>query len=223
MKETGILFKGFLVRKILAGVKTQTRRLARFEPYHEGAPADFSAAALQVGHYCTGVPTSGWVLRSRGAGGCWNDRTKPLHCPYGAAGDRLWVRETWGRGDRIYPHAKVIYREECPLDAEDLRKEDPDFKWMPSIFMPRWASRINLDISEVRVQRAQEISGADIWAEGFECPTHHPRDVCLKRDEGCPDLRAGFAAGWDGINGARPGGSWASNPWVSALTFRRLP
>jgi hypothetical protein len=228
VKERGIIFKGFLVRKILAGEKFQTRRLARFAPYHDGAPADFSAANLQPGFYSTGVPESGWVLRSRGAGGCWNDRTKPMKCPYGQPGDQLWVRETWApvvcpRHDEGQPPGtacacrEAVYRADIPADMES---EDRWFSrngyasWRPSIFMPRWASRLTLPIKSIRVERVHDISIADVWAEGFE-----PEANSLTIDCDTRDPRLQFAEAWDRINGKRKGGSWAENPWVFVIEW----
>lgn len=185
MKERGILFKDFLVRKILAGEKTQTRRLAK--------PGRDMAMFSVTGR-----------------------------CPYGVPGDRLYVKEGWGRGQNIYPHEKVIYRADCVIDLESLREQDADFKWVSPLLMPRWASRITLELTEVRVQRCQDISFEDIIAEGFD----------LREDTkewpggwGCEShrsaLRAAFSEAWDRINADR-GGSWAANPWVWALGFRRL-
>lgn len=151
-------------------------------------------------------------------------------CPYGQPGDLLWVRETWGVGCRPDPNtgwrdgieyrADVIGLDENDLlplysvnvpDDVDLASYNDKRGWHPSIFMPRWASRFTLRITDVRVEQLQEISSDDCIAEGIE-----PND--------CGDavLEAGFnrdayAQIWDAINGKCA--PWSSNPWVWALTF----
>ena len=88
-----ILFSGPMVRALLAGRKTQTRRLVKWTPL---GTTSLNFSGLEAGHDCTGVPSSGWVLRSRERG-CWHDRMKRVFCPDGEVGGRLWVRETWAR------------------------------------------------------------------------------------------------------------------------------
>jgi hypothetical protein len=264
LRERPILFSGAMVRAILDGRKTQTRRVAKWVPREAGLNLD--AASLAVGHYFTGQPSSGFVLRSRGAGGCWNDRTHPLHCPYGVPGDRLWVRETfalecdleyvgesefedWRDGRPFQTHTSddpdydgvkewhtiPRYRATEPdtlLVIDDEAEFDYDaMRWTPSIFMPRWASRITLEITDVRVQRLQDISDADAFSEGIQQAVNEGQ-----RDDGT--AQGAFQSLWDSINAKREGGrkmhdkehwearkdySWAANPWVWVLTFRRLP
>lgn len=125
---------------------------------------------------------------------------------YGKPGDRLWVRETWA------PHADMptraaIYRCDRGGDYQDNVTEH--FRWRPSIHMPRWASRIDLEITGVRVERLKEISNEDCWNEGMS-------------DETNPQLKANrkwFSELWESINGV---GSWDSNPWVWVVEFRRV-
>lgn len=182
MKERPILFSGPMVRAILAGHKTQTRRVVKAAPY--GSP----------NHWLAGYP-----------------------CPYGIAGDRLWVKETF----HPMPHlnAKAYFRATDPLVG--VRK------WKPSIFMPRALSRITLEIVAVRVERLNEISESDALAEGM---TQATADAVM-----CPEELATFAAAhmlapdamsriifetvWESINGP---GSWALNPWVWVIEFRKL-
>jgi hypothetical protein len=220
--ERPILFSGPMVRALLAGRKTQTRRLIGSNRWIglDGCNLDFSG--LQAGLYCTGVPSSGWVLRSRGAGGCWNDRTKRLFCPYGDPGGRLWVRETWG----VVPHP--------PSDAEHICRVGPDgtgatwraewlgeptnYKWRPSIHMPRWASRLNLEVTAVRAQRLQDISGDDARAEGFSAEPMPARVNGKLGQVAIFEPRRWFATLWDAINAKRA--AWAENPWVWAISFR---
>jgi hypothetical protein len=232
-RERPILFSSPMVRAILAGRKTQTRRILGWKPREDGLNLAFSG--LELGFYCSDSPASGYVLRSRGAGSCWNDRTHPAHCPHGATGDRLWVRETHacfhvGEGlDRAVPEC-VAYRATCrddgSFDFVNTRGEVMGLrvtKWTPSIFMPRWASRITLEITEIRVQRLQEISDEDAKAEGIERdtePCDHTRLSCEEIKCLGPTHRSTFCELWDLINGKRA--AWASNPWVWAITFRRV-
>ena len=147
----------------------------------------------------------------------WNER--PL--PYGKPGDRLWVRETWHDASSSL-HSCALYR----ADGTDLHWD----KWTPSIHMPRWASRITLEITSVRVERLQDISEADAQAEGVEDVTAQvaPRDPEFRfwrryRDGGLNGYTgnaiASYASLWTEINGP---GSWDANPWVWAIEFRRL-
>lgn len=245
-----ILFSAPMVRAILDGRKTQTRRVVRWKLREEGLNLAFSG--LEAGCYSCDDQRSGFVLRSRGAGSCWNDRTWPAHSPYGLTGDRLWVRETWWRGAWTEEHfyndhdgascSSVTWCRPAPGDLENIAYvadgEPPADRcehWdkVPSIFMPRWASRITLEVTEVRVQRLQEISEDDARAEGCS---------------GIPDVvdvtpREEFERLWNSINGKpRPmldddgepvlddndrrimeaSRSWSGNPWVWALTFRRV-
>lgn len=215
MKERPILFSSPMVLAILEGRKTQTRRimnLIEFQP-------------------CT-ASGDGWDWDFRDRRGRWNSyTTKQLveskRNPYGTPGDRLWVRETWGRCDRD----RVIYRAD---DIDALAKERNWVSWptwRPSIFMPRWASRITLEVTEVRVQRLHEISEEDAKAEGVTPYT--PPDGHISLDQRVPGPgfdrcrlgdqphRLPFADLWDTINGKRA--PWSSNPWVWAISFRRVP
>jgi hypothetical protein len=129
-------------------------------------------------------------------------------CPYGWIGDRLWVRETWQQGQRNGSDLVLFYK------ASHEKEVDEDIKWKPSIFMPRWASRITLEITGVRVERLQEIKEKDAKAEGS--PT-------LK---GCQHTLKGyryllsFERLWDSINGKKY--PWSSNPWVWVIKFKKL-
>lgn len=189
MKERGILFQAPLVRALLAGTKTQTRRLIKPQPIAWAANPCF------------------WL---------WRD-DEPLtlrhildRSPYGASGDRLWVRETWATltGNGI----RTVYRAdgEDPRTGWDDTPDDqrPAMRWRPSIFMPRSASRITLEVTEVRVQRLTEINEEDARAEGVDVP------------DGLTAVSA-FALLWNRINGERA--SWTSKPWVWVVSFRRLP
>ena len=179
MKERPILFSGQMVRAILDGRKKQTRRVVKNPEYMGCLTGD-----------CPHDTRSECIAEITVFGA-----TK---CPYGIEMDRLWVRETfaapWGRSG-------VFYR------ADD--KKEYDGNWRPSIFMPRWASRITLEITEVRVERLQDISEEDAESEGTKYPAGGPTSC----------YRMGYSWLWESINGK---GSWDENPWVWCITFKRI-
>lgn len=191
MIERPILFPDAMVRAILAGTKTQTRRVRK-------------------------------LIRVRDGMG-----TIPLLCPYGAPGDRLWVRECFALSQRDPEDSEVSMRDPQWWDPpvyradyaggewsrfEDDRHVPIPPPWRPSIHMPRWASRLSLEITSVRVERVQSISEEDARAEGVDA---------LAGRAGVSDARGAFCALWDSINVESPGCSWAANPWVWVVGFRR--
>lgn len=222
-----ISFVDQLVQRILAGEKTQTRRLAQFEPL-QGANLAFSG--LEPGHYCTGVPSSGWVLYSRGAGACWNQRTERLFCPYGQTGERLWVRESYqfvpqprlGRpladqrirylADRSEQWVRLTEPELAKLRARKRRRDAPT----PGRFLYRSCARLYLRVESIRVERLQDITEDEALAEGV-CD-HAGPGLCRASAQSLTH-RDLFASLWDSINGERPGASWEANPWVWAVGF----
>lgn len=168
-RERPILFRGDMVRAILDGTKTQTRRLLKWKVREPGLNLNFSG--LDLGYYANDLPSTGWVLRSRDGRGTWNDRTYPLHCPYGGAGDRLWVRETF-----MHFNGKIVYRADSSEDDSGERRgwwiEEKFYQgftptWKPSIFMRRAACRLELGVTGIRIERLNEITEADVAAEGF--------------------------------------------------------
>lgn len=191
MRERPILFSGPMVRAILAGTKTQTRRkvnVAKLEATRGVAGKDsWQAGNIEDADY---------------------RRMAELWSPYGIPADRLWVRETFAyTGQAINDQPGYVFRATDP-DWSTME----GFKWKPSIYMPWWASRITLEIVSVRVERLQDISGDDCIAEGID-----PSDVPgIGSDSSA--IKA-YAALWESINGA---GSWAANPWVWVISFRRL-
>lgn len=224
MKERPILFSAPMVRALLEGRKTQTRRVMKPQP--DDAP-DINM----------------WAWFSRKAGQCVGKPVALAFCPYGVPGDRLWVRETWGFDSTVRADFKpvlgrhdlsgrdlleaTVYRADIPAVSEaDERRVRRAVKsvvapWRPSIYMPRWASRITLEVTEVRVQRLKDISEEDARAEGVErgCPPSCGPVV------GCdPGAKHGhrdsFCSLWGSINGPA---SWATNPWIWAITFKRVP
>ncbi|HAM40757.1 MAG TPA: hypothetical protein DCP69_05315 [Candidatus Omnitrophica bacterium] len=184
MTERPILFSGPMVRALPDGRKTQTRRLVK----HHTDPEFWDVRRPGV-----------WEVYDAN---CAN-QTIEVACPHGVPGDRLWVRETFAET----PFG-VFYR------AEDSTEYPTDGKWRPSIFMPRRLSRLTLEITEVRVQRLQDITPEDAIAEGVFAEGRY------STAPGVPYPVATFAALWDGINSERA--SWASNPWVWCISFRRL-
>lgn len=207
MKERPINLTADEVRAVLAGRKTQMRRVIKWKPRPFGY--NLSASAVELGHYMTGQPDSGWVLRSLGAGECWNDRTYPFKCPY-FPGQRLWVREAYLITDSApYDDGKtdvvIVYR------ADGDTKDD---RWSSSVHMPRWASRITLEVTDVRIQRVQDITEADAESEGVT------GDDALIGQISNP-FRTAFADIWNSINLKR-GHGWDANPWVAAVTWRWL-
>ena len=188
MKERPILFSGPMVRAILEGRKTQTRRVVK-EPY--GLKALWFKAL---------------------------GRPAVSQCPYGQPGDRLWVRETWQPGT-WGPSYRADFTEESAR-----RCLNP---WKSCIHMPRRFSRITLEVTEVRVQRLQDISEEDAQAEGCHLTasmTHGERGPGAKSWVEMPKdgFKGLFRELWDSINGQRQGCAWADNPWVWAVSFRRV-
>lgn len=219
MKERPILFSGPMVRAILEGRKTQTRRVVKLPPApnHLGVwePTTFGGEGLYLNKRCT-KPASiqeQVAIEHTRTGDC-------VLCPYGVPGDRLWVRETWIEG---FPTGQpncwsCIRPTDCADNGKPFYRADggdpvdgPQRPWCRSIFMPRWASRITLEVTDVRVQRVQEISEEDANAEGMVGSPLHGKFW----------YRENFAGLWDTIN-AKRGHPWASNPWVWAITFQRL-
>lgn len=214
VKERPMLFSAAMVRALLDGSKTQTRRVAKFKPRTPGCNLSFSA--MRVGHYMTGNPRAGFVLHS-GAG----DGTFPLICPYGQPGDRLWVRETLGHNaDKGHYYAATGMHVGPLLDYEQEPSPSVGIpaRTIPSIHMPRWASRILLEIVSVRVERLNACSDADAVAEGIGL---NPSAIGMKltNPPGESMAIAMYRALWDSINGA---GSWATNPWVWVVEFKRV-
>jgi hypothetical protein len=205
MKERPILFKGEMVRAILSGAKTQTRRVMKVHP-------------------------------------CWVNGEIGNPCPYGQVGDRLWVRESFQPffddecdGDGRLANWKTGENYHCSYPATDGIHEFVDQEdnlrstVKPSIHMPRWASRVTLEITSIRVERLKDISDNDAIAEGIytklqkEDTAHGDMWMGTRIDgsevvlmPGAP--RLDYRDLWESINGA---GSWDANPWVWVVEFRR--
>lgn len=197
MKERPILFSAPMIRAILDGRKTQTRRVAK----------DFEEAELS---HCNTVK----YAKLKGKKITWYEAVES--CPYGQPGDRLWVRETYNFYN-AYSNLKghITYKEDDP---------EAPVRWRSSIHMPRWASRILLEITDVRVERLQEISDKDAIAEGIE-PIRIGsfktfKDYGLKAGELAP--RMSFNSLWNTLNKPENPEGWNTNPWVWVISFKKV-
>ncbi|MBQ1763076.1 MAG: hypothetical protein IIZ92_09290 [Aquincola sp.] len=220
MREGPILFSAPMVRALLAGTKSQTRRIVKPQPTH------FNPAGTPRRVNPDGGPSA------------------MVRCPYGQPGDRLWVRETWRASPqydwaapREVPKGSPVYYEATADDDFEANADNFDFHpsvlCRPSVFMPRWASRITLEVTGVRVERLQDISEADAIAEGIERGADFPgwyRGPLPGDSEGLAEAgrafkvptafpRLAYRALWESINGP---GSWDADPWVWVVAFKRV-
>lgn len=215
--EHPILFSVKMVRAVLNGRKTQTRRLVNARH-----PITFIGSAGEEddpskwGYFFDGPDHNGYMVLGRGHDDRHNHGSISIPCPYGVPGDRLWVRETWGLhafGDETdWERGSIRGCTERELRGQydityraDWGPIQEGCCWRPGIYMPRWASRITLESTAVRVQRLQDISDDDARAEGVDIGGH-------------PHYRSAFAELWGRINDKRA--PWDTNPWVWAITFR---
>jgi hypothetical protein len=211
MRERGIIFSGPMVRAILEGRKTQTRRIVKRIPCECGEWIPEEAPNT--------LEPEGWM--TAGHSGRWTCECctfDPVKCPYGIPGDRLYVRECFSyceRDPRGIVNQPVWYWADGAVPAGDWTKPKP------SIHMPKKYARIWLEILSVRVERVQEISEADAIAEGWEKPQPTPPGKTLVDDRMHSPL-IWFRDLWNEINGKRPGCSWKDNPWVWVVEFKRL-
>lgn len=225
MKERPILFSAPMVRAILSGRKTQTRRLIT---HRHGIQfcggSDEQNNPERWGWAFDGPEHHGYMVIARGLNERHDHGCISLPCPYGEPGDRLWVRETFTPA--YFDDGRPGYRADWTALAAEFCTEP---KWKPSIFMPRHQSRITLEVTGVRVERLQDISEADARAEGCDAEWCDPVDGEHECEPG-QDLGAGdgytsprrhvaaYARLWDRINGKRA--PWDSNPWVWVVEFR---
>ncbi|HCI8535359.1 TPA: morphogenetic protein [Klebsiella variicola] len=208
MTERGMIFNGEMVRALLSGRKTQTRRIIKPQP----------EATL------SGSLSGKWL--SRPLNGLLLPKIEDIaiHCPFGVVGDRIWVRETFQGPLFDYDLMDSYCKDPTPFEKPEfcVYKADgvpaPEFYdaddelhccWRPSIHMPRWASRILLEITNVRVERLKSISDGDAIREG--CST-----ADMKSGDCVADV---FARLWASIYGDE---SWNSNPWVWVIEFKRI-
>lgn len=212
MKERPILFSTPMVQAILDGRKTQTRRVVKPQPprcTENGTPySGFQATTLPIE---TGYDLTAYMDNPKYIG----------KCPYGNPGDRLWVRETWADLKTLSDDnlKGIIYR----ADGIDHYGNEDGYvdtsseymKWKPSIFMPKHACRLFLEVIDVRIERLQNITEEDAEKEGIQ----FLRDI-PDADETLTSKEL-FMCLWDSINEKR-GYSWESNPWVWVVEFRRI-
>jgi hypothetical protein len=197
IKEKPILFSGAMVRAILEGRKTMTRRVIKeihttFNFIHSDN--------LPFYHFARYLKATNKMQYA------------DIKCPY-QIGQRLWVRETWiTETEQGIPTGGTIYK------ATDNPEPDGDYplKWRPSIFMPRWASRINLEVTDIKVERLQEIREGAAQREGWDWSNH---DLTKTYDPVSMDTaRQWFKTLWDSINGKKH--PWSSDPWVWCISFK---
>lgn len=232
MKERPIIFSAEMIKAILAGRKTQTRRIIKLQPPCDGQNWQISTLV---------DTTARENLKHRGKQ-CWvvMDGLNEIDCndryfspPYGYVGDRLWVRETWCHK---WEDSGPVYNTEGNFDntcvwyyATDDEPEAVDddgwlkfnkngcqaSPWKPSIHMPHWASRITLEITNIRVERLQDISEEDAKAEGCESILENAGTIQARRGT----VRRAFSILWDSIHGQSV---WNLNPWVWVIEFKRV-
>ena len=215
MKEHPILFSGEMVRAILEGRKAQTRRPIKPQP--------------QGGH-CASMADDGiWaVLTEIGWGGEFACN-EIGHCPYGIPGDRLWVRETWQAWEDPETGQDYLrYRADGAKIVPDWPNTEEAWgrlcgyfdRWYPSIHMPRWAARITLEVTGVRVERVQDIGQKDALAEGCPCGELTRKTIhALKHSSSGLAAIEWFVDAWNAIYLDR-GLGWEANPWVWVVEFR---
>ena len=189
-KERPIIFNTEMVRAIMAGTKTQTRRVIKPQP-----EADHIGSFGGVGEPFAYA---------------FEHEEKWRYCPYGGPKEKLWVRESFwnSRGDDSMP---TYYRadQDLMLPVDHGYHQGP---WKPSIHMPRWSSRITLEIADVRVERLQDITEEDAKAEGVKHGSSAMGHVFTHKEH--------FRGLWNGINGKKH--PWESNPWVWVVEFKKI-
>lgn len=215
VKERPIIFSDDMVRAILEGRKTMTRRVVK----HRDVYVDVK-----------GLGMSDQELKQRASepaiipdGNFGSDDVTEL-CPYGKPGDRLWVKETWAKYELSGVHhywGEFVYK----ASRKGLNPLCEGFsKWKSPMFMPRAASRLLLDIVSVRAERLQDIGAEDCFNEGACSLT---KDVALRIGNpwarwNCATAKEQFARLWYSLNGKKPGCSWNDNPWVWVIEFKRV-
>ncbi|MCB3267624.1 hypothetical protein NL448_08940 [Klebsiella pneumoniae] len=230
MTERGMIFNGEMVRAILDGRKTQTRRIMKPQP--EPCPRGGHWWPSNV--FKTMLHVEDEMQNGKGGwGGLVGDA-----CPFGDVGDRIWVRETWAEAGASAPDLK-LYRADYPEHVPSIYENVPpaeEIRWTPSIHMPRWASRILLEITDVRVERLNAISEEDAIAEGMQeviCPcckgdseystSQYDAETLAVVDEipcrACESNRSKFFTLWDSIYGY---GQHCIGEWVWVIEFKRV-
>jgi hypothetical protein len=206
-RERPILFSGPMVRAILEGRKTQTRRIAK--PYTRGAEIIDTYTDGSIRYQVERWPNGVVAKPSLGCA-----------CKYGMVGDRLWVRETWSCPRQI---GGSFVREKRMYKADELSPwlDYSSVVWKPSIHMPRQFSRLSLHLTAVRVERLQAITTQDALAEGIDEHGHELQTEMARDHQRNRSAIENFALLWDSLN-AKRGYGWDVNPWVWVLAFRRV-
>lgn len=219
MKERPVIFSAASINAIRRGDKTQTRRIISPQPP-------------------PGYLFREWV-NDTGLSARFENQTEPLgmwtkRCPYGDVGDRLWIREVWGLGCRPDPFDGCVDGIEYKADVvllEDDREDLPMRRiptgaeydryegkgWQSSRYMPRWASRLTLEILSVRAERIQSITEEDAKAEGVVPRPYDPEGDCWTDGK----YRTAFEFAWNEMHGWDPN-AWERNDWVFAIAFKLL-
>ncbi|WP_234245231.1 hypothetical protein [Klebsiella pneumoniae] len=217
MKERGMIFNGEMVRALLSGRKTQTRRIIK----------DCTVGRDQI---------SKFIQIEKKFIGCYPEDVPELIrecCPYGIPGDRIWVREAFRVHSRATDVATLVYKasernswteQTHRVPVAVCNKPATPEKWTPSLHMPRWASRILLEITDVRVERLNAISEEDAEAEGIDMEALYDSQDCYDciadhNMTGRPTVTGAFKYLWESIYGKE---SWKANPWVWVIKFKRV-
>ncbi|EBB9389300.1 hypothetical protein V6183_17320 [Enterobacter hormaechei] len=243
MTERGMIFNGEMVRAIRDGQKTQTRRIMKVQP----DTSEFGLRRIIESSIANEIGMYFWSQEdARGI----KARSKQFSCPYGDVGDRIWVRETWwqaGQSHARYPDddeygwygsRRILFAADGnpPNEPNDhypnglgggkFSAAKPNHLWRkrPSIHMPRWASRILLEITDVRVERLNSISETDAEAEGIDMEALFDSQDCYDciaghNMTGRPTATGAFKYLWETIYGSD---SWQTNPWVWVIEFKRI-
>lgn len=221
MKDRPILFSGEMVMAILEGRKTQTRRVVKKIPCECGGWLPYEVSNTTPEGWQTIGHSGKWTCES-----CLNG---PVKCPYGQPGDRLWVRETFSKGHPIdisHQYSGIRYRADGAVKDNGNEIGFLETTWTPSIFMPRWASRITLEVFNVGVERVQDIMWDEAIAEGIRVlPLQDANDPSAWWESAPGENQArtpvwSFKKLWDSINGKKH--PWESNPWVWVIEFKKL-
>jgi hypothetical protein len=214
-RERPIFFDAESVKAILANKKSQTRRVLKDQPIADA------------------------LMRERD-GSWWDVLDEPIgpyRCPHGKPGDRLWVRETWAwhhksAPDKLRPVFRADWHEPSAKGLTPADLSGWGMRWKSSLHLPRELSRILLEITDVRVERLQAIADEDCEAEAafgnhdWDCQSGHDMYHHFDPDQTCKCGQSTpqevFARRWDSINGKRPGATWEDNPFVWAISFKRV-
>ncbi|HBK4816020.1 hypothetical protein [Enterobacter asburiae] len=215
MIERGMIFNDEMVRAILDGRKTQTRRIMKVQP----DTPEFGLRRIIESSIANEIGMYFWSQEdARGI----KARSKQFFCPFGDVGDRIWVRETWAEAGASAPDL-TLYRANYPAHVPTHYENVPpaeDVRWTPSIHMPRWASRILLEITDVRVEQLKSISEEEARSEGVaqlrEGFWKHYQPGWTQHQL---SARGSFATLWESIYGF---GEWDRNPWVWVIEFKRI-